>query len=384
LEMLKFAHAEPIKLYVTEGMMPYFKDGPPAEPRYFYAEQGSVEETQKPELLERLKKSVPQCLQKFFKGGRILPNNIPQWLKDAVFIKKRMGSDVDLDVDILKLWNAMHIKAMECLQDAKNSEVVLQGKRLLEDMLEIIPKHALTLYNLSCAESLLGNSKEAVKRLRDAVIAGYRNFEHMMKDEDLENIRSTSEFQELQSELEQYDDYEDIPELETVNTVAESQELHKEQCDDDDIPELVDNFEDVSRTLKIELEQVPSLVPAETFKFPSTPLETPLESESESSDESSESEESSSDSSEESDWTHLEQNLDESAPLLESAVEVTALAESAPIAQPVELEEPVPELWKEDVELLRTMGFEEVLKNVLLLEKHKGDLAAVIEDLLMQ
>lgn len=52
-EMLNAIHERPIKLYVTEGMTPYFKDGPPAEPQYFYAENEEPEEKEKPELLER-------------------------------------------------------------------------------------------------------------------------------------------------------------------------------------------------------------------------------------------------------------------------------------------------------------------------------------------
>jgi len=204
-EMFSSIKERPIKLYVTEGQGPYFKDGPPAEAQFFYEqEKEKVKEVKEEnEFLARLKKKVPECLERLYSCRRILPDNIPSWLKEAVKIKKRLpGNEVDLDVDIPKLFHAMHKRALECLKDAKNIPLIQQAKALLQDMLEIVPKHAVTLYNLSCAEALLGNTKEAVKRLRDAIFdGGYRNFDHIDQDEDLENIRSTEEYQELLKEV---------------------------------------------------------------------------------------------------------------------------------------------------------------------------------------
>jgi len=144
-------------------------------------------------------------------------------LKDAVKIKNRLGNEVDLDVDIPKLFHAMHQRVLELLRDAKNTQFLQQAKDLLEDMLEIIPKHAIALYNLSCVESLLGNTKEAVKRLRDAIFeGGYRDFKHMEKDEDLNNIRNTEEYQELLQTVES-----DIQNESPVPTEVEQAEVEQ-------------------------------------------------------------------------------------------------------------------------------------------------------------
>jgi tetratricopeptide (TPR) repeat protein len=207
----------PIKLYITEGQAPYFKDGPPAEPKYFYSEDKEELKTE-PEFLSRLKHSVPDFLQRLFKGERILPYNIPEWLEEAINVKKLPGfpHEVDLDVDIPKLFNAMHIHALKLLGDAKNQPCLIQARQILKDMLEIVPKHAVTLYNLSCVESLLGNIKESIEALRNAIYAGYNNLAHMEKDEDLNNIRETPQYQDLVQTLKKVE--EPAPKEETIVT----------------------------------------------------------------------------------------------------------------------------------------------------------------------
>jgi len=361
-EMLSNVHERPIKLYVTEGMTPYFKDGPPAEPQYFYTENAAEEPKEKPEFLQRLKNTVPQCLQKLFQGGRILPDNIPAWLKEAVHIKRRMGADVDLDIDIPKLWNAMHTRALDCLKDAKNTKLVLQARQLLEDMLEIIPKHAITLYNLSCAESLLGNSKQAILRLRDAIVAGYKNFEHMMKDEDLENIRNSTEFQEMLQKAQ-----------------AEVNEA-QDACEEDDMPELVDNFQQVSKQMD-DFEDDDDMPELECAV--SAPLATSMDSEDEFDWSSS--------SSDDSDWTQVDSQMDPfglEQSLTQSIEVVEPIIENKPVPEPVS--EPVVSVgeqkWTEAIDLLKAMGFGEGPyfgpRCVVLLEKHNGDLPSVINDLL--
>jgi len=247
--MMSVLKERPIKLNVSEGQAPYFKDGPPAQPQFFYQET-KEEIKEDNEILKRLKKTIPDCLERLYACRRILPDNIPTWLSDAVKIKDRLpGNEVDLDVDIPKLFNAMHTRALECLKDAKNIPLIKQAKKLLQDMLEIVPKHAVTLYNLSCAESLLGNTKDAIKRLRDAIFeGGYRNFEHMEKDEDLESVRETEEYQELLKSVKSLDDVADmeevVPKEETVpepaNPIEEDWtkvEENKEEPKQESLPE---------------------------------------------------------------------------------------------------------------------------------------------------
>jgi hypothetical protein len=201
--LLHSVKEQPIKLYIAQGIQPYFKDGPPAVPVRFY-EENKQEIKEEPEMLKRLQNSIPKCLQHLFEGDRILPYDLPNWIKEAVQIKRIpiIGNEVDLDIDIKKLFNAMHTQALKLLSDAKNLPLVQEAKVILQDMLTIIPKHAVTLYNLSCAEALLGNTKDALNTLRSAIFdGGYNNVEHMEKDEDLASIRDTQEFKQLVSTL---------------------------------------------------------------------------------------------------------------------------------------------------------------------------------------
>jgi hypothetical protein len=303
--MMQSMKERPIKLYVAEGNAPYFKDGPPADPRFFYTEN-KEEAKAEPELLERLQSSVPEFLQKLFKGERILPNHLPLWLQEAIEVKRLPGlNEVDLDVDIPKLFEAMHQRALELLNDAKNVPCIVQARQLLKEMLQLVPKHAITLYNLSCAESLLGNVKEGLETLKSAIAAGYSNFEHMMRDEDLTNVRATPEFKDLVDSLQPKEE----PKAEEQPKEQPKEEQPKEQ------PK----------------EEKPKEVPA----VPNTI---------------------------EDDWTQVEKPAE-------------------PVLSVGELK------WKDAIELLRGMGFgneEEYFgpRCVALLEKHNGDVYAVITELL--
>ncbi|MEA3369636.1 MAG: hypothetical protein U9Q24_04750 [Candidatus Ratteibacteria bacterium] len=52
-------------------------------------------------------------------------------------------------------------------------------------------------YNLACSFSLLKKQKEAVEALSKALELGYRDFEHMKIDHDLDNIRGDGLFKAL-------------------------------------------------------------------------------------------------------------------------------------------------------------------------------------------
>ena len=52
-------------------------------------------------------------------------------------------------------------------------------------------------YNLACSYSVLNRVDEAVAALKKALDLGYRDFNHLLKDEDLKNVRSDDRFREL-------------------------------------------------------------------------------------------------------------------------------------------------------------------------------------------
>ncbi|HKS15998.1 MAG TPA: tetratricopeptide repeat protein [Planctomycetota bacterium] len=52
-------------------------------------------------------------------------------------------------------------------------------------------------YNLACSYSILNRIDEAVAALKKALDLGYRDFNHLLKDEDLKNVRGDARFREL-------------------------------------------------------------------------------------------------------------------------------------------------------------------------------------------
>jgi len=97
---------------------------------------------------------------------------------------------------------------------------------------------------------------------------------------------------------------------------------------------------------------------------------------------------SASSSSDDSDWTHVDSRMEEEQPLLPSAqipAPVETIPEEIPKEIPVKpIRSAAEEKWLASIELLEMMGFGENPKFVEFLEKHNGDLSAVIEDIFMQ
>ena len=59
------------------------------------------------------------------------------------------------------------------------------------------PRDPLVHYNLACSYSLLGSAEEAIGSLETAVALGYRDFEFLQRDPDLDPIRGDARFKRL-------------------------------------------------------------------------------------------------------------------------------------------------------------------------------------------
>jgi tetratricopeptide (TPR) repeat protein len=110
-------------------------------------------------------------------------------------------------------------KQIHILFQSKSPNDLSLARELLLKQLDI-KESAHTLYNLACVESLLKNEQEALSYLRRAIDLGFNKGDHMDKDEDLDNIRHTPNYQLLRDEIgkkkvnrevnEDYEDYEDV------------------------------------------------------------------------------------------------------------------------------------------------------------------------------
>lgn len=59
------------------------------------------------------------------------------------------------------------------------------------------PQDPLVHYNLACSHSLLGQADEAIASLEKAISLGYRDFDFLMRDKDLDPIRGDARFKRL-------------------------------------------------------------------------------------------------------------------------------------------------------------------------------------------
>eukprot|EP01092_Planopodium_desertum_P016206 TRINITY_DN894_c0_g1_i1.p1 TRINITY_DN894_c0_g1~~TRINITY_DN894_c0_g1_i1.p1 ORF type:complete len:382 (+),score=59.65 TRINITY_DN894_c0_g1_i1:56-1201(+) len=196
LEVL--AKSNPIKLFIQEGASAgaYFKDGPAPVPLAFYDAKTSapVPVSKDDKTLPKLEKGVPACLAALFKGGKILPYNLPEFLRGCVKLIPLPHNEVDIDVNVFLLYETIHKHAMKCL-DSKDPAVLTEGRNALRALVHLSGDNPLVYYNLACAEALIGNKEAAIKALLHSVNeCGYQNLEHMEKDSDLDSIRSTEAY----------------------------------------------------------------------------------------------------------------------------------------------------------------------------------------------
>ena len=77
------------------------------------------------------------------------------------------------------------------------AEKIDEAKREAAKALELNPSDTLMLYNAACFYSRLNEKKLATKALKDALTAGYENYESLKRDPDLENIHNEPEYIEL-------------------------------------------------------------------------------------------------------------------------------------------------------------------------------------------
>jgi serine/threonine protein kinase/Tfp pilus assembly protein PilF len=83
--------------------------------------------------------------------------------------------------------------ATDLAQAGKKDEAMVQAAKALE----WTPNDPLMLYNAACFYARMDEKAKAMESLREAVAAGFENFEWIKRDTDLENIRGEKEYSDL-------------------------------------------------------------------------------------------------------------------------------------------------------------------------------------------
>lgn len=78
---------------------------------------------------------------------------------------------------------------------------IAEGLKMDRRLVKLQPGNATARYNLACSLALSKRRTAAMHELRQAVELGYRDFEWMQQDPDLEALQKHPEFQALLREL---------------------------------------------------------------------------------------------------------------------------------------------------------------------------------------
>ncbi len=84
-------------------------------------------------------------------------------------------------------------KSMEQLQAKKWDE----AEATLEQLIKQFPDSVTNLYNMACVQALKSRSEPAMDYLEKAIQAGYTDFAHMERDNDLDSLRDTARYKAL-------------------------------------------------------------------------------------------------------------------------------------------------------------------------------------------
>ena len=94
--------------------------------------------------------------------------------------------------------NPTHFEALRMLGNAltitgRHEEALQIDQRLVK----LLPKDPMSHYNLACSRSNLGQVDQAFGALEKAFELGFRDYKHLLRDRDLENVRKDPRFQKL-------------------------------------------------------------------------------------------------------------------------------------------------------------------------------------------
>ena len=78
---------------------------------------------------------------------------------------------------------------------------VTDGLKMDRRLVRLLPANATAHYNLACSLALMKRKADALRSLRHAIQLGYRDFDWMQQDPDLEGLKDHPSFLSLLQEL---------------------------------------------------------------------------------------------------------------------------------------------------------------------------------------
>ncbi|MEC7922685.1 MAG: hypothetical protein VX675_06015 [Planctomycetota bacterium] len=77
-----------------------------------------------------------------------------------------------------------------------------KGLHVDQLLVKLCPEDKKLRYNLACSHSLVGEIEQAFEELKSAIKLGYDNFDLLLVDDDLDNLRKDPRYRDLLEEFE--------------------------------------------------------------------------------------------------------------------------------------------------------------------------------------
>ncbi len=120
-------------------------------------------------------------------------------LPEATLERIGLAFDIDFCEAVLRS-QPENLAALEALGNAYTRVGKIdEGLEIDRRLVRLLPESAVAHYNLACSLSLLARVDEAVETLERAVRLGYRDFDYLERDPDLENVRRDARYKAIVS-----------------------------------------------------------------------------------------------------------------------------------------------------------------------------------------
>ena len=120
-------------------------------------------------------------------------------------LSSREQRDLDIEIQFLEgvvRRDRRYVEALQLLGDDYTRRGRFKdGLQVDRRLARLCPEDPLVHYNLACSFSLTEEFRKAAHALRKALQSGYRDFEHLRRDSDLELLRQTSLYAAIEEEI---------------------------------------------------------------------------------------------------------------------------------------------------------------------------------------
>ena len=120
-------------------------------------------------------------------------------------LSSREQRDLDIEIQFLEgvvRRDRQYVEALQLLGDDYTRRGRFKdGLQVDRRLARLCPEDPLVHYNLACSFSLTEEFRKAAHALRKALQSGYRDFEHLRRDSDLEPLRQTDLYSAIEQEI---------------------------------------------------------------------------------------------------------------------------------------------------------------------------------------